>query len=75
MNFKYSKCPTIIPVQNVEFNEFEKKSYRLSIVYNKQYNRYLLEITRKFNYTINNETKEGFCKTYLNFTAAKKLVD
>ena len=36
-------------VQSVKFYEFGKNSYWLGIVNNKQWNRYSLDITRKFN--------------------------
>ena len=62
-------------VQSVKLNEFGKNSLWLSIVHNKQWNRYSLNITRRFYYTKDNETKEGSCSTYLNLTAAKALVD
>ena len=64
-----------LTVQIVKLYEFGKNSYWLNIVYNKQYNRYSLDITRKLNYTKNGEIKEEFCTTFLNLTAAKSLVD
>ena len=65
----------ISSVQCVKFSEFTKNSLLLRINFNKQLNRYLLDITRKFTYTKNGDTKVGFCTTYLNLTAAKALVD
>ena len=62
-------------LQSVKFYKFGKNSLWLSIVYNKLWNRYSLDITRKFTYTKDAETKEGSCSTYLNLTAAKALVD
>ena len=62
-------------VQSVKFYEFGKNSLWLSIIHNKQRNRYSLDITRKFTYTNNGETKEGASSSYLNLTAAKALVD
>ena len=62
-------------VQSVKFYEFSKNSLLLSIVHNKQWNRYSVDITRKFTYTKDGETKEGSSSTYLNLTAAKALVD
>ena len=62
-------------VQSVNLYEFGKNSLCLSIVHNKQWNRFSLDITRKFTYTKDGETKEGSCSTYLNLTAAKALVD
>ena len=62
-------------VQREKFYEFGKNSLWLSIVHNKQWNRYSLEITRKFTYTKDGKTKEGACSTNLNLTAAKALVD
>ena len=46
-------------VQIVKFYEFGKNSLWLSMVYNKQWNRFSLYITRKFTYTKDGETKEG----------------
>ena len=62
-------------VQSVKFYEFGKKSLWLSIVHNKQWNRFSLEITRQFSYIKDGETKEGSSSSYLNLTAAKALVD
>ena len=61
-------------VQSVKFYKFVKNSYWLGIVYNKQWNKYSLDITRKFNYTKDGETRKGSCTTFLNLTAAKALV-
>ena len=58
-------------VQSVKFYEFGKNSLWLSIVHNKQWNRYSLDITGKFTNTKDGETKEGSCSTYLNLTAKK----
>ena len=62
-------------VQSVMLYEFGKNSLWLSIVHNKQWNKFSLDITRKFIYTKYGKTKEGSCSTYLNLTAAKALVD
>ena len=62
-------------VQSIKCYEFKINSLWLSIVHNKLWNRYSLDITRKFRYTKDNETKEGSCSTYLNLIAAKALVD
>ena len=62
-------------VQSVKFYEFGKNALWLTIVHNKQWNRYSLEITRKFTYTKDGETKEGSCSTYLNLSATKALVE
>ena len=62
-------------VQSVKFYEFGKNSLWLSIVHKKQWNRYSLDITRKFTYTKDGDTKESASSTYLNLTAAKALVD
>ena len=62
-------------VQSVKLYEYGKNSLWLSIVHNKQWNRISLDITRKFSYIQDGETKEGSCSTYLNLTAAKVLVD
>ena len=42
-------------VQSVKFYEFGKNTLWLSIVRNKQCNRYSLDITRKFTYTKDGE--------------------
>ena len=55
--------------------EIGKNSLWLSIVHNKQWNRYLLDITRMFSYIKDGETTEGFSTIYLNLTAAKAVVD
>ena len=60
---------------SIKCYQFGKNSLWLSIVHNKQWNRYSLNITRQFTYTKDGETKEGSCSTYLNLTAAKALVD
>ena len=62
-------------VQSVPFYEFGKNTSWLIIVNNKQWNRYLLEIRRKFIYTKDGEIKEGSCSTYLNLWATKALVE
>ena len=62
-------------VQSVKFYEFGKNSLWLSIVHNKQWNRYSLNLTRKFSYRKDGETKEGSCSTYLNLSATKALVE
>ena len=60
-------------VQSVKFYKFSKKFLWLSIVHNKQWNWYSLNITRKC--TKDGKTKEGFCSTYLNLSATKALVE
>ena len=62
-------------VQSVQFYKFGKKSLWLRMVHNKHWNRYSVDITRKFTYTKDGETKQGSSSTYLNLTAAKALVD
>ena len=62
-------------VQSVKFYEFSKIILWLSIIHNKQWNRYSLNITRKFTYTKDGKTKEGSCSTSLNLTNAKALID
>ena len=62
-------------VQSVKFYEFGKNSLWLSIVHNKQWNKFSLDITRQFSYIKDGEPKEGSSSTYLNLTAANALVD
>ena len=71
----YKMADNISIVQSVKFYEFGKKNLWLSIVHNKEWNRYLLDITRKFTYTKNGKAKEGSCSTYLNLSATKALVE
>ena len=62
-------------VQSVKLYEFGKNSLWLSIVNNKQWNRFSLDITRQFSYIKDGETKEGSASTYLNLTAAKAFLN
>ena len=63
-------------VQSIKCYEFGKNSLLLNIVHNKQWNKYLLDITpRKFSYTNNGKTKEGSCSIYLNLITAIAFVD
>ena len=62
-------------VQSVKFYEFGSNSYWIGVVFNKQWEKYYLDITRKYTYTKDNQTKEGSTNTYLNLTAAAALVD
>ena len=62
-------------VQSVNFYELSKNSLWLSIVHNKQWNRFLLDIRRKFSYTNDGETKEGLTTIYLNLIVTKALGD
>ena len=62
-------------VQSVKFYKFGNNSLWLNIVHNKQWNKYLLDITRKFTFTKDDETKEDASSAYINLTAAKALVD
>ena len=55
--------------------EFSNNSLWLSIAHYKLWTRYSLDITGKFGYTKDGETKKGFCSIYLNLIAAKVLVD
>ena len=62
-------------VQSIKCYEFNKSSLWLSIVHNKPWNTYSLDITRKFSYNKDIETKHGTCSTYLNIISAQVLVD
>ena len=62
-------------VQSVKFYEFGKTILWLSIIHNKQWNKFSLDITRQFSYIKDGETKDGSSSTYFNLTAAKALVD
>ena len=58
-------------MQSIKCYVLGKKSLWLSIVHNKQWNKYSLGITRKFSYTKEGESKKGFCSTYLNLIAVQ----
>ena len=62
-------------VQSVKFYEFGSNSYWIGVVFNKQWAKYYLDITRKYTYTKDRQSKEGSTSTYLNLTAAAALVD
>ena len=62
-------------MQSVKFYEFGSNSYWIYIVFNKQWERYYLDITRKYTYTKGGQSKKGSTSTYLNLTAAAELVD
>ena len=62
-------------MQSVKFYEFGFNSYWIGVVFNKQWEKYYLDITRKYTYTKDNQTKEGSTSTYLNLAAAAALVD
>ena len=62
-------------VQSIKCYEFNKNSLWLSIVHNKLWNKYSLDITRKFSYTKDGENNKKSCNIYLNLIAAKALVD
>ena len=61
-------------VQSVKIYEFGKNSLWLSIVHNKQWNRFSVDITRKFSYIEDGETKGGSSSIYFNLTFATALV-
>ena len=62
-------------VKSVKLYDIGKNSLWLSIVHDKRYNRYSLEITRKLTNNKNNKAKEGSSTSYLSLTFAKTLVD
>ena len=57
-------------VQTVKFYEFGSSSYWVGVVFNKQWDRHYLEITRKFKYNKAGQETEGSSSTYLNLSAA-----
>ena len=59
----YNMADNNFIVQSVKFYEFGKNSLWLSIVHNKHWKSYLLDITRKFTFIKDGETKEGYCIT------------
>ena len=75
MIFKFTNGNNNSLVQSVKFYKFGKNSLLLSIVHNKQWNKFSLDVTRKCSYIKEGETKEGSSSTYLNLTAANALID
>ena len=71
----YKMADNNFVVQSVKYYEFGKNSLWLSIVHNKQWNRFSLNITRQFSYIKDDKAKEGSSSIYLNFAAAKALVN
>ena len=65
----------ISTVQSVKFYEFGSNSYWIGVVFNKQWEKYYLDITRKYTYSKGGQSKEGSTSTYLSLTAAAALVD
>ena len=61
-------------VESVKFYEFGKNSYWVVVVFNKQWNRYYVDISRKYTYTKDGQEKEGCVSTFLNLTAADALI-
>ena len=75
MTFKVKKWPKI-------FHRAERKVLRIWLKFlldrhriHKQWKRYYLDITRKYTYTKDGQSKEGSTSTYLNLTTAAALVD
>ena len=61
-------------VQTVKFYEFGSSSYLVGVVFNKQWDRHYLEITRKYKYNKDGQETEGSSSTYLNLSAAAALL-
>ena len=62
-------------MQSVKFYEFGSNSYWINVVFNKQWEKYYLDISRKYTLTKDRKSKEGSTSTYLNLSAAAALVD
>ena len=76
MIFKvYTMADNNSALQSVKFYKFGKTSLYISIVHNKQWNRFSLNITRKFSHTNKGEMKTSPSTIYLNLTATKPLVE
>ena len=61
-------------VNSIKLFEFGRNSYWFGVVYEKQWERYYLDITRKFNQNKNGQAIKSIATTYLNLTAAAELV-
>ena len=57
------------------FYEFGSNSYWIGVVFNKQWETYYLNITHKYTYTQDGQSKEGSTSTNLNLTAGAAFVD
>ena len=61
-------------IQNTKFYEHKNTSMWLAVVFNKQWKKYSLHLTRKYSYIKNGDTKLGTNKIFLPLTAAARLI-
>ena len=61
-------------LQCLQFYKFSHYFYCLCVDYNKQSEKYYVDITGKFTFNKLSKTNEGFAASYLNKTAAAELV-
>ena len=61
-------------IQNTMFYEYKISSMWLAVVFNKQWKKYSIHLTRKYSYIKDGETKLGFNTIFLPLTAAAGLI-
>ena len=61
-------------IQNTKFYEYKNSSMWLAVVFNKQWKKYSLHLTRKYSYIKDGETKLGTNTIYLPLIAAAGLI-
>ena len=62
-------------VQSVKFYKFSSNSFWNCVVFNKQWEKYYLYITRKYTYIKDGQYKEVSTNSYLIITATAALLD
>ena len=61
-------------VQKVKFYEYRNTSMWLAVVYNNQWKKYSIHLTRTFSYMKDGETKQGSNTIFLPLSAAAALI-
>ena len=61
-------------IQNTKFYEYKNTSMWLAVVFNKQWKKYSLHLTRKYSYIKDGETKQGTDTIFLSLTVAAGLI-
>ena len=61
-------------VQSVKFYEFGSTYFSLAVVFNKQWKKYSLHLTRNYSYIQDDVTKQGSNTIFLSLTSAAALI-
>ena len=73
--FQCQAMPTLEDIlQNVKFYEYRKTSIWLAVVYNKQWKKYSIHLTRKYSYIKDGETKVESNTIFLPLSADAGLI-